>query len=103
VAIAAATALVGTGCGAARERLPRGRFADACRLATPGQRAKLAAATHASCPAALDVVRKAVGITALARDEQQIDDLPITVSSDAAGETSHYVYTGGRWRIGSAA
>jgi hypothetical protein len=83
------------------------RFGAACGLMTSQARAKLASATHLTCARALDGARRAVGDARLARDEQSIDALPVTVAGDRAtsqnpeaqGETSHYVYRGGRWRI----
>lgn len=57
---------------------------------------------------ALSASRRLVGDAQLARDEQAVRSLHVAVSGDTASspnpeapaETSHYVYTAGRWRIG---
>lgn len=88
--------------------LRAGHYAAACQLMTPQQRAKLATATQTSCSRALAAARKAVGDAQLARDEDAINSLPVSVTGnhatspnpESSGETSHYVYRAGRWRIG---
>jgi hypothetical protein len=85
-----------------------GRYADACQLVTPRQQAALGAVTDSSCTRALATARGVIGDAKLARDEKAADSLDVTVSGDTAtspnpespGESSHYVYRAGHWRIG---
>jgi hypothetical protein len=85
-----------------------GNYESACQLATQRQQAAFAKATKATCPQALAAARSVVGAEKLAADEKTAASLHVTVSGGTAtspnpsapGETSHYVYRNGHWRIG---